>query len=51
LEPLDLRLGLLPRDLLRIVNEQCDDLRVVDVAFPQIQRESVVPADLLGQLA
>jgi hypothetical protein len=48
---LDLLLGLFPRHLFRVVNEQADHLGIVDIALPELLRERVVAADLLGQFA
>jgi len=48
---LHLRLGLLPCDLLWVVDEQSDYLRVVDVTPPKLARQCMVAAYLLGKLA
>ena len=47
----DLLLRLLTGELLRIVDQQADDFRIVDVALPELPCEFVVPTDLLGQLS
>ena len=51
LKSFDLLLGLLARDLLGIVDQQADDLRIVDVTLPELLRKFMVPPHLLGQLA
>ena len=45
----DLLLGLLAGHLFRVVDQESDDLRVVDVALPQRLREFRVAPDLPGE--
>ena len=47
----DLLFDLFPRELLRIIDQQADDFRIVNVTPPKLLGKLVVSADLLGQLS